>query len=143
MHFCILFLLFYFSSIFTHNSIFSCYRLSSCHAAHICTIDDFLKLGTFLSPELEQLTLPESKEGGSILSVCNWCTPFILFLINFLTQFNIILVSSSVLLSYCHIDTIDDFLNYVTLLSLELEQLTLPECAEGGSPCNPVIGSSF
>ncbi len=32
---------------------------------HIHTVDDFLNLGTLQSPELEQLTLPESTEGGS------------------------------------------------------------------------------
>jgi hypothetical protein len=55
------------------------------------------------------------------------------FFINFLSQFNIIL-SSSVLLSGCHINTVDDFLNYATFLFPELEQLALPESTEGGSP---------
>jgi hypothetical protein len=36
--------------------------LSCCH---IHTVDDFLKWGTFLSPELEQLALPESTDRGS------------------------------------------------------------------------------
>jgi hypothetical protein len=59
----------YFSSIFEHNSILSCNRLSSCHA--ISTVDDSLIYGTLLSLELlEQLTLPESTEGLSPLSVC-------------------------------------------------------------------------
>jgi len=55
------------------------------------------------------------------------------FFINFFTQFNIILFSSH-LLSCCHIHAIDDFLNYGTLLSSELEQLPPPESTEGGSP---------
>jgi hypothetical protein len=54
------------------------------------------------------------------------------FFINFLTQFNII-SQSSVLLSCCHIYTIDDFPNYGTLLCPELERLTLPESTDGGS----------
>ncbi len=49
------------------------------------------------------------------------------------SQFNITLSSSSVLLSCCHIHIIDDFLNYHTVLSLELELLTLPESTEGRS----------
>ncbi len=59
--------------------------------------------------------------------------------------FNIILLSF-VLLSCCHISTIDDFLKYVTLLSPELEQLALAESTEGESRLsvyNPVIGFSF
>ncbi len=37
-------------------------------------------------------------------------------------------------MSCCHIHTVDDFLNQGTLLSTELERLTLPESTEGGSP---------
>ncbi len=37
---------------------------------HIYTIDDFLNQGTLLSTELKWLTLPESKKGGSLFSVC-------------------------------------------------------------------------
>ncbi len=46
-------------------------------------------------------------------------------------------------MSCCHIHTVDDFLNYGTLLSPELEQFTLPESTEGGSPlsvCTSVLG---
>ncbi len=41
-------------------------------------------------------------------------------------------------------NTVDDFLNYETLLSLELEQLTLPESTEGGSPLSvcPSVGTT-
>jgi len=42
------------------------------------------------------------------------------FFIDYLTKFNFILLSF-VLLLYCHIYTIDNFLDYGTLLSPELE----------------------
>ncbi len=61
------------------------------------------------------------------------------FFINCLTQFNIILYSS-VLWPCCHVHTVDDFLNYGTLLSLELECLALPVSTEGGScHCQPYL----
>ncbi len=46
------------------------------------------------------------------------------FFTNFLTEYNLILYSS-VVLSCCHIHTVDDFLNCGTLLSPEPEWLTL------------------
>jgi hypothetical protein len=67
-----------------------------------------------------------------------------LFFVNFVTPFNIIL--SPILFSCCHIHTIDDCLNYGTLVSPKLEQLTLPESTEGRSPlsvCTYVLGLSM
>jgi hypothetical protein len=49
------------------------------------------------------------------------------------------------MLSCCHIHTIDGFLNQETLISPELECLTLPESTEGGSlllVCTSVLGFS-
>jgi hypothetical protein len=50
---------------------------------------------------------------------------FSFILINFITKFSIILFLFSVLLSFCHINAVDDFLNKRTLLSPEPEQLHL------------------
>ncbi len=44
--------------------------MSYCPTAISTLLIYFLNLGTLLSPELEILTLPESTEGGSLLSVC-------------------------------------------------------------------------
>jgi hypothetical protein len=43
--------------------------MSTCHAAISTPLTIFINYGTLLSPELERLTLPESIEGGSLLSV--------------------------------------------------------------------------
>ncbi len=58
----------------------------------------------------------------------------------FETQFNIIL-SSSVLLSCFHIHTVNDILNYGTILSPELGSLTLGESTEEVYHLNMAQGS--
>ncbi len=92
-------------------------------------LKNFMLIKSYVEARMIEIyTLVSLKKGLGISCL------FLLFNLHiFSTQFNTIIMLSSVLLSWCHIHTVNDFLDYGTLLPPELEWLTLPKSTEGRS----------